>query len=127
MRIVFDTSAFFVSAALRAVRDGSFDAVVPAVAFAERARQLASEGRLAPRQFLAWLAANRMPVEPFGAEEALRIAAGVRDRALWNRSARDAMIAGHVGPEDVLWTANRRDFEAVGLAPERIRAPGELP
>lgn len=127
MRLVLDTSAFFVAGALRALRESSVDAILPAVAFAERARQLSREGRMAPEEFEGWLAANHIVVEPFGATEALRYAVRVRDPLLWRRAGRDAMIAGHVGPEDVLWTSNRRDFEAVGLPRGRMREPGTFP
>lgn len=34
--------------------------------------------------------------------------------------ARDAMIAGHLGVEDILLTANDRDFRELGVDPARL-------
>lgn len=121
MRIVLDTSAFYHPKALRALAREAADIVVPAVAFTERAREISRDGRMTPEEFLRELRRNHMVVEPYGPEEAVRHAVRVHADARWRRVARDAMIAGHVREGDVLWTANRRDFEDIGVAPAQIR------
>lgn len=123
MRIILDTSAFYFPVALELLSRQPEDIVVPAVAFTERARQLARDGRMSPAELLDELARNEIAVESYGEEEAMRFATGVRDDARWKKLARDAMIAGHVREGDVLWTANPLDFAAVGLAPAQIRDP----
>ncbi|MEA3201026.1 MAG: hypothetical protein QOE90_2454 [Thermoplasmata archaeon] len=119
MRIVLDTGVFFRPAVLRelaAAEDA--DVVVPAVVLAERRRQLALAGRR-PEELLEILEGNGFAIEPLGRDEAMRVP--LADDARWRRHARDALIASHVGPVDVLWTTNPRDFLAFGLAPAQVR------
>ena len=59
-------------------------------------------------------------IEPFGMEQAARIASLVSNDRLWARHSHDALIAGHVEEMDELWTANARDFLAVGLDPRHV-------
>lgn len=120
MRIVLDTGVFYHPAALREAARQGLDVVVPVVAFTERARQLARDGRPVG-EFLAILEEHGFAVEPLTVREALRLPVRVRDDRLWLRHARDALIAGHVGRDDVLWTTNRADFERIGLDPHQIQ------
>jgi hypothetical protein len=62
-------------------------------------------------------------VEPFGQDEARRFAARLDD-ARWARLARDAMVAGHLRPGDLLWTTDPHDFAELGVAPARLHAVG---
>lgn len=119
-RIVLDTGVLWAPDALERLVAQPADAILPAVAFTERARQILQAGR---RVQELWDLLHRadIEVEVFRAEHGLRVAARLDDVA-WRRHARDALIAGHVGPEDVLWTRNPRDFLAVGLRPEQIVA-----
>lgn len=119
MRIVLDTGAFFHPVALRKLKTTPVRGVVPAVVFAERCRQLQRDGRSIER-FARDLDEMDFEVEPFGKAEGLRCAAKVVDDRLWARLSRDALVAGHVRDDDVLWTTNPRDFLALGLDPERI-------
>lgn len=119
MRIVIDTGVFFHAAALRALASQPHEIIVPAVVFAERARQRAKLGE-EPSVLLDRLEEQHMRLEPFGPAEAIRYVPRITDDRTWEKLARDAMIAGHVGPGDVLWTANRKDFEAIGVPPEQI-------
>lgn len=95
------------------------EVVVPTVVFTERARHLAKNG-VRPPELLSQLQANRFELEAYGIEEARRFAPRVHDDEAWDRLARDAMIAGHVRSEDVLWTTNPSDFRTLGLDEERI-------
>lgn len=119
MREVLDTSAFFHGAQLARLRRPGWPVIVPAVAFTERARQLAVVG-VPPETFLRYLSDNAFRVERHGRFEAVRRAVQIHDDARWKRLARDAMIAGHVRPGDRLWTTNPRDFIALGIPPEQI-------
>lgn len=119
MRDVLDTSALYRPDALRRLQKHGRPIVLPAVAFTERARQLAAQG-IPPERFLRYLSENDIQVERFGWPEALRHAVALADDATWRRLARDAMIAGHVRAGDRLWTANPRDFRVLGLRDEQI-------
>lgn len=124
MRVVIDTGVFFHPDALEDLARLPHDVVVPAVAFTERARQLKKRS-VAAAVLRDALAANEMVVEPYGAAQAERYAIHISEDEAWRRLARDAMIAGHVGDDDVLWTTNPKDFHALGLADSQVVAvPG---
>ena len=120
MRLVVDTNVLWDRIALPALAAQKRPAILPAVAFIERARQLLQAGRTVDE---LWQLARDfgMEIEPLLPEHGLRMAARLDD-ATWRRHARDAMIASHVGPDDVLWTKNPKDFLAVGLRPDQIVA-----
>jgi predicted nucleic acid-binding protein len=121
MRVVVDTTVWFEPAALEALGERiDHDVVVPAIVFTERARQLERDGRRSPQEFLREIRSVGWRIEPYGARQALPFAVRLVDDRDWRRLARDAMIAGHVGEAEVLWTANVKDFEAVGLPRRRI-------
>lgn len=117
MRVILDTGAFYHPAAW--LRLAGATVVVPAVVYAERMRQLRRDGRdvAVLDEILAGFGAI---VEPFTQAHARRIP-GLADPA-WRRMARDAMVACHVGPEDLLWTTDPSDFLAVGLVQDQILA-----
>lgn len=119
MRNVIDTSALFSKAAIRALADSELPTIVPAVVFTERARQILRDGGDVQR-YRNLLLDLDFRVEPFGETEALRYAVHIHAADAWRRLARDAMIAGHVGKEDQLWTANAKDFHEVGVRPDQI-------
>lgn len=119
MRIVLDTGALWKPRALRALAELPDPVIVPAVVFTERARQVRRDGRPV-EELVEALEANEFQVEPHGPDVARRYAVRIADDREWRRLARDAMIAGHVGPGDLLWTTNPGDFQAVGLAEEQI-------
>lgn len=121
MRVVLDMSAFYARDAFRQLAALPNPIVLPVVAFAERVRQLERDGRDTPL-FLQRLAEFRIEVEPLGAEAATRYTRDLHEDDRWKRLARDALIAGHVGNDDVLWTMNPKDFLAVGLPASRIHA-----
>lgn len=121
MRIVLDTSILWNPGALSRLAHEAGDHVVPAVAYAERARQYAQSGR-SIRQLDDTLEGFYLRVEPFTREFALRFVPRLTDDVEWKRLDRDAMIAGHVGPADVLWTGNPKDFLAVGLREDQVVA-----
>src|SRR5438552_13942783 len=103
-----------------AVGDDPRPKVVPATAFAERARQLFRDRAITSQEVLATFEAYGWTVEEFGPVQAGRIAAQVKNDSVWNKHSRDAMIAGHVEEMDEFWTANPKDFIAVGLDPRHI-------
>lgn len=119
MRHVIDTGIFYHAGALTALAGAKEDVIVPAVAFAERVRQLRRDGRRV-EAFLEALAANHWQVEPLGAAEGLRVPPVTDDR-VWRRHARDALIAAHVRTDDTLWTTNPKDFLLLGLAAAQLR------
>ena len=119
VRIVVDTGVFFRPDALRALAQAPHPVVVPAVAFAERARQLRKKG-VGPGDLLELLDRLDFQVEPFGPEEALRYAPGLADDGRWRALARDAMIAGHLRPSDVLWTTDPKDFLDLGVPSAQV-------
>lgn len=120
MRIVLDTNVLFDRAALLALADDPRPKVLPAVAFAERARQRRRDHGEPPERLRRWLESMDIAIEPLGPDEADRVAAEVVSDPTWSRHARDALIAGHVRELDELWTHNAKDFRAVGLDERRI-------
>ena len=111
MKLVLDTSALWHRPLLDALGDarlqGAFDdgrlvAILPAVAYAERLRQLARDDR----DIGTWrerLDEIGIVVEAFGEEQAGRLPPEARDDHLWDEHARDMMIASHV--KDSSWEA----------------------
>lgn len=125
VRIVLDTGVFFRPAALRRLAEAPNLVVVPAMAFAERARQLAKRGVPAD-DLLRLLDRLAFAVEPFGPEEAARYAPALVDDGRWRSLARDAMIAGHLRAGDVLWTTDPKDFLDLGVpASQVVAVPAE--
>lgn len=121
LRIILDTNTLFRPRLLAQARDSGRPVVLPAVALAERIRQLERDGRHIER-FKAMVQAAGIVIEPFDLDEAERVPEGARDDRLWLRHARDALIAAHLRPGDELWTTNPRDFEALGVPKSRLRA-----
>jgi predicted nucleic acid-binding protein len=118
MRIVLDTGVLFEPRALRHAVASGLRVILPAVAFAERARLVRDAGSV--DVLVHWLHRARIDVEPFGASQAIRLAKFTLPEADWSRHARDALIASHLGPADQLWTGNVRDFVKVGIPPAAI-------
>lgn len=118
MAVVIDTNVLWHPEVLDLLEDE--DVVVPSLVFLERSRQLRQRGR-DPADLLHNLERLGWRIEAHDAEHAFRSAllAPLDDKA-WIKLARDAIIAGHVGPGDVLWTFNAKDFLALGLAKEKI-------
>lgn len=117
MRVVLDTGVLYRPKALLALAGAT--AVVPAVAYLERVRQLRRDGR-DPAELLRLLSRLGLKVEPMTEEIAGRVPG--LDDLHWNRLARDAMVACHLRPGDILWTTNPRDFLELGLAAEQVLA-----
>lgn len=121
MRIILDTGIFFQPHVLKLATRLPHEIIVPAVVFTERARQVARDGG-DPEELQRTLERNDHVVEPYGVEEARRRALEIHDDATWRRLARDAMIAGHLREDDVVWTTNPRDFVELGVPEERVHA-----
>lgn len=119
-RVILDTGVFFHPGAMRRAVAQDAAVVVPAIVFVERARQLRKRGRDVV-EFAARLVESGIIVEPFRPQHGLRFAVDILNDRTWGRLFRDAMIAGHLEPGDVLWTTSRREFEAVGVPPDQIR------
>lgn len=121
MRVILDTGAFFRPKALLELNDADAPIVVPAVAYAERLRQITQHGQ-AEADFEHYLAMLGCTVEAFTARQARRFIPGLarQPQRLWERLARDAMIAGHLEPGDHLWTTNGKDFFDVGVPADQI-------
>jgi predicted nucleic acid-binding protein len=114
VRLVLDTGVFYRLDALEQLKEVGAPIILPATVYMERGRQLLARG--VPLE--SWDRTIReygFIVEPFSSKEAARQAVHIHDERRWRRLYRDAMIAGHVGPHDVLWTTNPRDFLEVGL------------
>lgn len=119
MTVVLDTGVFFRPEILERLSTVPDDVIVPAVVFAERARQLSKRG-IPSNHLLEILEANAFVVEPFGQDEAARYVPQLTDDEAWRKLARDAMIAGHTEAGRVLWTTNPRDFVELGVPEDRI-------
>lgn len=119
VRVVLDTGVLWRPDVLALVAKTRLPAVLPAVAYMERARQVRRDGGDVDR-FRAWLAHMHIDIEPFDATAAERIAIRIEDDRVWRRLVRDAMIAGHVREDDLLYTTNPNDFVHVGLDPDRV-------
>lgn len=124
MRIVVDTGVLGKADVLRIMVELPYEIVVPSVVVAERARQLARDGRR-PAELLEALAANDMIVEALDLDRSLRYAPKIHDDERWAHLARDALIAGHVDEESILWTTDVEDFLEVGVPEDRIFPVGE--
>lgn len=121
VRIVLDTGVLFYPGVLSTLASRSEDVVIPAVALAERVRQLARDGRdedLLHRT----IAAGGYITEALTPDAACRVARQVKDDTAWRRLSRDAFIAAHVQPGDELWTTNPKDFLELGLPPHQVVA-----
>lgn len=119
LRIVLDTGVFFSRDIWERLSTRVDEIVLPAVAYAERARQI-HQGGGNLRSFEILLSAFQIEVESFSRAHALRRAIHIEDQQWWKANARDAFIAGHVGPGDELWTTNPKDFITLGLDPDSI-------
>lgn len=104
MILVLDTNALWHAPLLRALsrarerglhRIGELEVLLPALVFAERARQVgADEDRLS--LFGSLLDDVGARIEPFGREEGGRVANREPNDAIWKEHARDFLIAAHV-------------------------------
>lgn len=119
VRLVIDTGVFFRRTALQELLGVSVPVILPATAYMERGRQLSARG-VPQKKWDQVIEYYGFVVEPFDRQEAVRYAVEIHDDRRWHRLYRDAMIAGHVGPQDVLWTTNPKDFIAVGLDPDQV-------
>lgn len=119
VRLVIDTGVFFRREALERLKEVDVPIIVPATVYMERGRQLLARG-VTQQAWDRTIRTRGFVVEPFSRQEAARFAMQIDDDHRWGRLYRDAMIAGHVGPEDVLWTMNPEDFLAVGLEADQV-------
>ncbi|MHB8603791.1 MAG: type II toxin-antitoxin system VapC family toxin [Thermoplasmatota archaeon] len=118
MSIIVDTGVFWSPEAMERLRRRR-DVLVPSIVFVERARQLEEKDEMTAERFALRLRQLRWRVAPYTHEEAMRtLRLAPLEQGRWRRMARDALIAGHVGQHDVLWTFNGKDFRVLGL-PER--------
>src|SRR5688500_12430318 len=118
MRIIVDTGVFYYPEKLRELARRITPVILPAVAYAERLRQLMAQRKPAG-EFDRLLQRCKMTVEAFGETEARRYVLSLPDQN-WRPLVRDAMIAAHVGERDQLWTTNPSDFRRLGVPAERI-------
>lgn len=114
MRIILDTGVFFRPVALAQLKDLPETVIVPAVAMAERVRQLARDGR-DEAKFHEGIEESGFVPEPLSPDAACRIARLVPNDERWRRLSRDALIAAHLRPGDQLWTTNPKDFRELGV------------
>ncbi len=119
-RIILDTNVLYDRKAMTALRESEADLVLPAVAFAERVRQIRRRGGDV-EELWALFALGSIRVESFGPDEALARPLHHIAPKDWGRLARDAFIAGHVGTDDVLWTRDIQDFLDVGIPRNQIQ------
>jgi predicted nucleic acid-binding protein len=124
-RIIIDTNVLWDPAAMARLATRPEPCILPVVALAERARQYAKAGR-SLESFWSLLLRAGVAVESLDEVTALRRCLGVTDDRDWARLARDAFIAGHVGPGDILWTRDVADFVAVGLPRDQIQDTAEF-
>lgn len=115
MMLVLDTSALWHQPLLEALaaakarglmEDGRLAAILPAVAHAERLRQLRGDRRR-ERDWQVTLGRAGVQVEAFGVTDAERVASWVPDEETWRRHARDYLIAAHVHGDRIGVTEDR--------------------
>lgn len=116
MKLVLDTNALWHRPLMEALgvakvqgclEDGRIEAILPAVAYAERYRQVMAAGH----DVDVWrerLEDVGIRVEAFGQQEADRLEATAKDPAVWARHARDLLVMAHVTPGRSAVTAERR-------------------
>jgi len=123
VRLVVDTGVLWRPLALKKLAESGLRVVVPAVVFAERARQVAKRGGTAAalREALGLLGFEVEALEP---SMAARYAVTVLDDNDWRRLSRDALIAGHLQPDDRLWTTNPKDFAMIGVPLDQVIVVG---
>lgn len=119
MRVILDTGVFYHPEALDMLRWYAAPVVVPVVVYAERRRQLA-KANADLGEFDQLLDEMGVTLEAMGPTEATRFTSTLVDDRVWTRLARDSFIAGHVGPEDRLFTTNPRDFLELGLPETQV-------
>lgn len=119
MRVILDTGVFFHPEALDMLRWYAAPVIVPVVVYAERRRQLA-KAKADLDEFDRLLDEMGVTLEALGPAEAIRHTSQLVDDRVWTRLARDAFIAGHVGPDDRLFTTNPRDFLDLGVPEDQV-------
>jgi len=119
LRIVIDTGVFYRPAVLDALARSPHPIIVPVVALAERLRQLKRDGG-DMAAFRRTLIRASVTIEPLDEPSALRHSLDLDTDAEWRKLSHDAFIAGHVQPDDELWTTNPNDFVALGVPADRI-------
>lgn len=88
------------------MESGRVIAVLPAVAYAERIRQLRADS-LDIERWREGIATAGIAIEPFGEREAERVPAEAGDPALWRKHARDYLVAAHVEGDREVVTSDR--------------------
>lgn len=120
-RVVLDTSALYYPQALALLETQPRPVIVPTIVLLERARQLRASGRDGWSDVVVLASAAGWDIEAFDAAHARRTARlAPLDPRIWRTINRDAMIAGHVGDDDAIWTANPRDFLHLGLKEQQV-------
>lgn len=133
LNLVLDTNALWNGPLVRGLarareeglqRFGELEVVLPAIAFAERARQLAQDDD-SMRLFRQLLGDIGAKIEPFGVQEGERLASRKPPRTVWRAHARDLLIAAHVHRDRVAVTGDRGPgWQEVGTLtpPQAVRA-----
>lgn len=86
--------------------DGRVEAVLPAIAYAERIRQIQA-GNGDVERWRGDLRVAGISIESFGPEEAHRLPDASLDEGAWRRHARDLLVAAHVwGDREVVTSDN---------------------
>lgn len=115
MKLVLDTNALWHRPLIEALgearvqgcfEDGRLEAILPAIAYAERYRQILAAGHDA-ELWRERLEAVGIRVEAFGQHEADRLDPSAADRTVWERHARDLLVLAHVTGERRAVTADR--------------------
>lgn len=121
MRHVLDTGVLWRKEVVARLGEMDEEVILPAVAYAERARQYRARGW--PVEDLdALLDQTAVTVEAMDGMMARRWTERLVDKDQWRRLGFDALIAGHIRDGDRLWTTNPQDFEAVGVPSAQIVA-----
>lgn len=114
MRIILDTSVLWNKRLLNELATMPNEIIVPAVVFAERARQFRKNG-FSVRDLQIILHANGFQIESLSAQMATKYCSEIIDDDDWKKLSRDSLIAGHIKNCDQLWTSNPKDFIKLGV------------
>lgn len=115
MRLVLDTNALWHPPLVDAISeaktrglmdDGRLAVILPAIAYAERLRQLRAHARDLGR-WREELDDSGVKIEAFGEREAHQLHEAAAEEALWRRHGRDFLIAAHAGVEGEVVTQDQ--------------------
>jgi len=120
MTMWLDTNVFWNKQFLLEIKTFSDEVAISSIVFYERLRQLLKHS-ITAADFRQYLENNKIYIRDFTSAEGNSIPQPIiTDDKLWKSLARDAMIASHIGPNDIIVTSNSKDFIALEIPFKQI-------